>query len=286
MAQYGISYKGSKDKIIHKIATLFPKADNFYDLFGGGFSVSHFMLLHRTHHVHYNELQPGNADLIRDAIAGRYNYDAFKPEWVTRDMFNTRKATCPYTRIIWSFGNNQRTYIFGEDIAPYKRSLHQAVVFNEFDDTAHEVLGFSSFPAHLSIRGRRLVACGKIRSEAKRIDLEQLERLQRLQQLEQLERLPERLTMTSLSYEQVPILPNSVIYCDPPYKGTTGYVTDFDHDRFWAWVRKQTVPVFVSEYSAPPDMKTVMAFRHVKTNSQTSTQSVEKVFTFEAQRQV
>jgi DNA adenine methylase len=48
-----------------------------------------------------------------------------------------------------------------------------------------------------------------------------------------------------------------VIYCDPPYAGTTGYsaVGAFDHPAFWAraeqWARLD-VPVYVSEFTAPP----------------------------------
>ena len=38
---------GSKSGIVTELCRAFPKADNFYDLFGGGFAVSHFMLLHR-----------------------------------------------------------------------------------------------------------------------------------------------------------------------------------------------------------------------------------------------
>lgn len=48
-----------------------------------------------------------------------------------------------------------------------------------------------------------------------------------------------------------------VIYCDPPYEGTTGYKTGgFDHKAFWQWVRNQVSighQVFVSEYQAPQD---------------------------------
>lgn len=54
------------------------------------------------------------------------------------------------------------------------------------------------------------------------------------------------------------------IYCDPPYAGTTGYATgDFDHERFWERVRgwgEAGVPVFVSEYSAPSDMREIACF--------------------------
>jgi len=41
---FGLPYMGSKSDIIASLAMNFPKADNFYDLFGGGFSVTHFML--------------------------------------------------------------------------------------------------------------------------------------------------------------------------------------------------------------------------------------------------
>ena len=65
---YGIPYMGSKSKIITKFIGLFPKADNFYDLFGGGFSVTHGMLLHRKNdfkEFHFNELRNGIPELIK-----------------------------------------------------------------------------------------------------------------------------------------------------------------------------------------------------------------------------
>ena len=34
--KYGLPYKGSKNKLAERIVDLFPKADNFYDLFCGG----------------------------------------------------------------------------------------------------------------------------------------------------------------------------------------------------------------------------------------------------------
>ena len=48
---------------------------------------------------------------------------------------------------------------------------------------------------------------------------------------------------------------NKLIYCDPPYAGTTSYGGDFDHYKFWQTMRKwsQDNVVFVSEYAAPSD---------------------------------
>ena len=49
----------------------------------------------------------------------------------------------------------------------------------------------------------------------------------------------------------------AIIYCDPPYKGTTGYrgTGEWNADEFWDVVRKWSKKnvVVVSEYSAPKD---------------------------------
>ena len=40
------------------------------------------------------------------------------------------------------------------------------------------------------------------------------------------------------SYERCTKAQNCVIYCDPPYQGTTSYKTGtFDHNKFWEWCR-------------------------------------------------
>lgn len=49
------------------------------------------------------------------------------------------------------------------------------------------------------------------------------------------------------------IQPDSVIYCDIPYKGTAGYSTEFDHEAFYKWAREQEQVVYVSEYTMPSD---------------------------------
>mgnify|MGYP001193975598 CR=1 FL=1 len=56
---------------------------------------------------------------------------------------------------------------------------------------------------------------------------------------------------------------NKLIYCDPPYKGTTGYNggIEFDHDEFWDCMREWSTDnlVFVSEYRAPRDFKCLVS---------------------------
>lgn len=67
------------------------------------------------------------------------------------------------------------------------------------------------------------------------------------------------------SFDQWSPGPGDLVYCDPPYAGTTGYgsVGGFDHSLFWrtaeAWACAGA-DVVVSEYTAPPSW-TVIAER-------------------------
>ena len=91
------------------------------------------------------------------------------------------------------------------------------------------------------------------------LELQSLERLEALQSLQTLDSVNKGdinnvLTISKKSYEEVPILPNSVIYCDIPYYSTAGYnKSDFDYDKFYDWCMKQTAPVYISEYWMPED---------------------------------
>ena len=67
--------------------------------------------------------------------------------------------------------------------------------------------------------------------------------------------------LQNTDYAELQLPPGSIVYCDPPYIGTTGYdCGDFDHDRFWKtmtrWVESGAI-VFVSEYEGPPDWPVV-----------------------------
>lgn len=86
--------------------------------------------------------------------------------------------------------------------------------------------------------------------------------------------------MRVADYRNIDILPNSVIYCDIPYKGTANYLKQkFDYDAFYEWCYKQTQPVFISEYWMPEDRFTCIAqFERVCTMGPTNKKEIEKVF--------
>ena len=114
--------------------------------------------------------------------------------------------------------------------------------------------------------------------------LQSLERLERLQSLERLESLQslERLKLSRKDYSDVAIPPGATVYCDPPYANTSGYIDDFDHERFYRWLRSMEFPVFVSEYSMPDDFICFASIDKACTYSSSKTiKRVEKMFVHE-----
>lgn len=141
-------------------------------------------------------------------------------------------------------------------------------------------------------QGNLLTAAKNLESLQSLQSLERLESLQSLKSLEPLESLQslysvkkgyinDILTISQKSYEEVPILPNSVIYCDIPYFGTAGYnKSDFDYEKFYDWCMKQTAPVYISEYWMPENrFECVMTTEVVrKCGSTKSHKLTEKLF--------
>lgn len=85
------------------------------------------------------------------------------------------------------------------------------------------------------------------------------------------------------SYCEHEYVPQSIIYCDPPYKNTTSYKNNFNHDNFWQWVRNMSYSghqVFVSEYNAPDDFECLWEKEIVSslTRNTGAKKGVEKLF--------
>ena len=79
-----------------------------------------------------------------------------------------------------------------------------------------------------------------------------------------------------------------LVYCDPPYVGTTSYKTkSFNHSAFWQWCRdrsKEGHIVFVSEYSAPEDFYPLwqgeIGTNFASGRKEATHKAVEKLFRF------
>lgn len=66
-----------------------------------------------------------------------------------------------------------------------------------------------------------------------------------------------KIKFMSSDYKQIKFQPNSVLYCDSPYKGTNSYDIDknFDFDAYYTWLRETSkiYPIFVSEQNLPEE---------------------------------
>lgn len=81
-------------------------------------------------------------------------------------------------------------------------------------------------------------------------------------------------------YRQIKIK-NTLIYCDPPYQGTTKYKDSFNHAEYWDWVREMSKHniVLCSEYQAPSDFECIWEKQLTTTLDKNSrSKSVEKLF--------
>lgn len=93
---------------------------------------------------------------------------------------------------------------------------------------------------------------------------------------------------TNCDYFNVKIPEKSIIYCDPPYQGTTEYLhSKFNSQKLFDFLREKKDEghtVFLSEYSAPIDFKCLIkltAKSSLSANGKIggSKESVEKLFT-------
>ncbi len=281
---YGLPYKGSKNKIAQQIINCISSAENFYDLFCGGGAITHCALLqNRWKNYIMNDIDKGLSQLFVDAVNGKYKDEK---RWISREEFFKLKDTDAYVRYIWSFGNNGRDYIYGKNVEEIKRLGHNAVVFNDIEPLEKYLsMDLSELYKVDNFRDRRRYITRLYKKAKITKRLQHLENLERLQRLQRLDNTSNKLINLNQDYRNVEIKPNSVIYCDIPYKDTNGYErktnkSNFDYDSFYNWCEKQTEPVFISEYTMPDNrFKCIMEIEKTSSYSATNNKkTVEKLF--------
>ena len=128
--KYGLPYKGSKNKLAERIVRLLPKRTHLIDLFCGGCAVSHAaLLMGKYEHIHINDINWMCPTLFIDALNGKYNDEN---RWISREDFFRLKDTDPYVAVVWSFGNNLRSYLYSKEIEPLKKAIHYAMFFSDY----------------------------------------------------------------------------------------------------------------------------------------------------------
>lgn len=303
-----IPYLGSKSKgaaqIYEAIATANAKG-TLVDLLCGGFAISEYFL-QRGWNVIANDKNQYVIALLRKVLFEGLD-EKIVTRFVSRGHFTEVLKTpdnyeawyVGYIMCIWSFGNNQKDYLFGKNVEPYKLAGHELVINQNPVKlltlmpklSENDLRNLASYPTWQIRRAAytNYFNTGNVlwTLEFQRLQqLQQLENLERLQQLQQLERL-ERLQLFCDDYRNVQIPEGAIVYCDPPYRDKAEYVIDgFNHEEFWDYIRQlsKTHIVYVSEYQAPPDFKVVLEYQQRSTYSATSntTQTDEKVFIHES----
>ena len=277
--RYGTPYKGSKNAIALWVVAYLPSATHLYDLFAGGCAVTHCAMLEgRWQDITINDIDDG-PKLFLDAIHGKYKNET---RWISREDFYRLKDSNPYIRYCWSFGNNGSDYLYSRDIEPWKKALHYARVFH--DTSLLKAMGIDSDGSRKDIKKHYAEYCRKTGLSCSQEGMQghkALECLQRLQSLEHLQDKSWRLRLSRLDYQEVPILPDSVIYCDIPYQGKNPYSEAFDHERFFNWCEQQKELVVISEYAMPEDRFLCIAEKEKRCTysaSNKSKRTIEKLF--------
>jgi site-specific DNA-adenine methylase len=263
---------GSKQNIaetlINEMRKYKPKATYFYDLFGGGGSMS-FAALKMGYNVVYNEYNPAIANLLSFTLNNDSlkTYGRYPDEWYSfidrtkfKDMIGDVSAYGGMVQVCYSFGNMGKTYLYRQDLEVMKHYAHDVIVYEDKGALAklNTLLDIDIIlPNDDTINGRRLNyrrQMGKIYNTLARGEREVFQQIQHLLNIQQLERLNGVMTVYNKDYYDV-IIPHSddevIIYCDPPYNNTGEYQCGgFDAGRFYDWLDKNEFSIFMSEYES------------------------------------
>ena len=139
---FGLPYTGSKSRIATWLVERLPSCETFVDVFCGGCAVSDAMMRHnKAKRFILNDLQGDVPKLFVDALKG--DLEKYNPlHWVSREQFFAEKASNPFIRLVYSFGQKEDTYLYSKELEPYKRAIHYAIVegeWSEFDRLCPEV---------------------------------------------------------------------------------------------------------------------------------------------------
>ena len=258
--RYGMPYQGSKSRIAEWVVDILPPSHTLVDLFAGGGAITHCALLSgKWERIIAND-RTDSMKVFCAAINGEFDGYAACPsreEWLKYRDADTALA------ILYSFGNDKTTYLWGDELEAVKRPATLMVSspslweryqwYRRFIDALKDYLDGNTF------------------DQRRAIELQSAERVTRLQGLQGLQG----------DYRAVVIPDGATVYADPPYRGTpnSSRYGAFDFDAFDAWLNGVDFPVFVSEYDAPSGCVEIAAKMRTTSMAANSTDKrIEKIF--------
>lgn len=257
----GIPYCGNKNSIAEELIKLIqwkePRKRTFYDLFGGGGSIS-FEALYQGYNVYYNEINKSIYELQKKLIENGKNeiyskYGIMPEEWyrfINKAEYDKLKydetdlAYNGFVNIIYAFGNKWHSnYLYAVDKQGYKKKYHDKIMIDEY------------------WLDKRLEVMKKAKKEEADNRVEHLERMSILERYRQLNLmknfLKNDIKISNLSYEQVELgkPEESVIICDIPYKQVSqdiyGEKDTFNRADFIKWCQNKAeegYTIYVCEF--------------------------------------
>lgn len=282
---FGLPYKGSKNKIAKWVCDILPNANTLYDLFCGGGAITHCASLNRKYNNYIvNDLNSLCIKGLKMAFNGEFKNET---RWISRDDFFKLKDTDYYVACCFSFGNDFKSYAYSKEIEQFKKAMHYSVVFND-NSLLSEFINIDNLNYTSDVIQDRMIYLRKYLSDFKDKRLSSLERLTRLQSLERLQRLNElnnlqkdNIKFYSDDYQNIPLTDkDAVIYCDIPYANKAKYKHSFDYERFYLWAERQEIPIYISEYQMPKDRFICVAEKEKKCkfSDTTSKITIERIF--------
>lgn len=216
-----IPYMGNKSRLLTNLHQLLhqldlPDTDSFVDLFCGGGSVGYSMAPFYKHII-MNDLDTGIISLHKTLRDHPERIALFAQVEPSKEEFNT-----------------------------YKLGV------SDYDTYIRQIYSFST-NGKAYLWGEERMNTPK--EELNRQRSEPKERYRHLEDVVLMYgRYDPHIIFENKSYKEVDIPADAIVYCDPPYAGTTDYsVGEFNHAEFYDWCRNCPNIVLISEYNMPDD---------------------------------
>ena len=246
----GLPYVGNKGQKVEQIMEVLPDGKRLVDIFGGGGCVSLTAASSgKYEEVIYNDRRKTVVELLRTLVNDEPHLNLMDYVALTREQFLNWRDNQPdsierrLVLIAYSFSNNQSGYLWSKKNEAEKLLLTRALFYGNTGTKYDQLYSYSLNANTISDKYRLF-------RKWRRGQLEQLERLQQLNQLQQLEQLE----YSVKDYRKLIINTDDVVYCDPPYAGTSPNYGGFDHKAFENWYLHEcpAKEIYISEYTKLP----------------------------------
>ena len=269
----GLPYVGNKGQKAEKIIDILPAGNRLVDVFGGGGSISLTAASSgKWNTVVYNDRRKTVVNLLKALIEDSPHFDLMKYVYMDRETFYNWRDNMPdsieRTLVLtaWSFSNNLHDYVWGKKLEKEKLQLTRALFWG---NTGTKLDGLYSYAKNETSIAGKYSMFHKWRQEKMNIrsgiDNDQLANILRINRIEQLQQLQlqqlNSIEYSTLDYRLLNIRKDDIVYCDPPYIGTSAEYGGFDNDSFQRWLANCPArQIYISEYMKLPHTEVVFSF--------------------------